>query len=499
MTPVPSGNGQRQDTVAHAGPVPPLDRLFGPESIVIIGVSSRSFQFGGVSFLQRLIEAGYPGRLYPVNPRAEEIKGLKCYPDLASLPEVPDLAIVCIPAAHVPAALEECGRLGIRHIHILTSGFKEINTPEGIALEERIAAVSAEYDLKVVGPNCMGPYSPASGLTAWGAIPGIDGPLGVISQSGGMTQRFTELVCSLGVGIAKAVSLGNATVLDVCDYLAYMGADAAVRVIAIYLENVRDSRELLTLAREVNREKPVILFRGGTSDAGIRTIASHTGAMAGSGQIWSAFYSQTGVIPVLSPEEWTDTAITMALLPDVPVNGGVFLGGGGGGLSAVSSDLFHREGLAIPELSAESMRRFAEEVPAFGSIAGNPLDSFLIYASPAHLGEIAGIVLADPAVSMMVFDRLIMRQAFHLPQQPNQVRDTIRYLKPISRQKPAVVTIDSDGGDPDLAERGAGMRREYCENGIVAFPSVPRAARALANYRRYQRFKHNRNPSPQEA
>ncbi len=362
---------------------PDLGKLFNPQRIVIIGVSSREFQFGGLSFLQRLQEVGYSGRLYPVNPKVDAMRGLRCYPDLKSLPEVPDLAIVCIPAGKVPSILEECGQIGLTHIHILTSGFKELGTPDGVQLEESIYSISKRFSLNVVGPNCMGPYSPSSKLTAWGGIPGIDGPLGMISQSGGIAQRFTELACSLGIGISKAVSIGNATVLGVCDYLEYMAQDQDIKVIVLYLENVREGRRFIRILREVNRKKPIVILKGGNSDAGNRTIASHTGSMVGKREIWDSVFKQTGVIGVRSFHEWVDTAIALSLLPDTVVGKGVFLATGGGGNSIIYSDIF------------------------------------------SH----------------------------------------------------------------DLVEKGTIMRKKFCENGIPAYPSPERAARALSHYQRFQSFR----------
>ncbi|MGZ6210405.1 MAG: CoA-binding protein, partial [Syntrophales bacterium] len=156
-----------------------LMTFFNPRHIAIVGVTRSESSFGGMSFLQKLQESSFPGTLYCINPKATEIRGLSAYPNLSSLPLVPDLAMVCVPAAHVLAVLEECGRIGLRYIHILTSGFKELGTKQGRQLEEQIASIAKEKGLLIIGPNCMGPYCPASGLTAWGAIPGAPGPLGV--------------------------------------------------------------------------------------------------------------------------------------------------------------------------------------------------------------------------------------------------------------------------------------------------------------------------------
>ncbi|MBW1888285.1 MAG: CoA-binding protein, partial [Deltaproteobacteria bacterium] len=240
-----------------------LKQFFNPRHIAIVGVSTAGKGLGGKGFLERYQKSGYQGRLYPINPNATEICGLKVYPDLSSLPEVPDMAMVSVPAKHVPSILEECARIGLRHIHILTAGFKETGKEEGKKLEEQIISISKEKGLLVIGPNGMGPYCPSIHLTAWGAIPGMSGPLGVIGQSGMMTQRLTEYTCSLGVGVEKAVSIGNASILDSTDFLEFMAGDEKIRVIAMYLESVKEGSRFFRLVREVNREKPIIIWKGG--------------------------------------------------------------------------------------------------------------------------------------------------------------------------------------------------------------------------------------------
>lgn len=468
-----------------------LERFFEPKSVAIVGVSKGGFRFGGMSFLRKLQEAGFPGKIYPINPRAEELGGLRAYPDLSSLPEVPDLAIVCVAARLVPSILEECGRVGLRHIHVLTAGFRETATEEGIELEARIQSIAREKELLVVGPNCMGPYSPSAGLTAWGAIPGMSGPLGIISQSGAITQRLTEYALSLGVGTHKAVSFGNAAVLNEADFLELMAADPKIRVIAMYLESLRDGRRFLHLAKEVNQKKPIIIWKGGESEAGALTAASHTGAMSSEWRIWEALFRQTGTTAVRSMDEWADAILAFARLP-APGGKGVFVMGGGGGNSVGNGDACVREGLDVPRLSEDTMERLRESVPVAGSIAGNPLDMFRIFQDSAYLGEILDLAYRDPAVSMVLIERFIPRNIFHLPDLPDPTPETIRVLESKGQPKPTVFSIDSGGGDPELAERGAALRSQFCRAGIPAYPAARRAARALVRLHRYHAFRRAR-------
>jgi acyl-CoA synthetase (NDP forming) len=472
-----------------------LEVFFKPRHLAIVGVARSGFSFGGMSFLRKLQEASFPGTLYPINPKATEIQGLRAYPNLSSLPVIPDLAMVCVAAAQVPAVLKECGRIRLRHIHILTSGFKEIGTEEGRRLEEEIASIAKEERLFIIGPNCMGPYCPASGLTAWGAIPGAPGPLGIISQSGAITQRLTEYACSLGIGTDKAVSVGNEAVLDCSDFLEFMGEDEGIRVIALYIESMRNGRKFFELAREISKRKPIIVLKGGETEAGTRTAASHTGAMTGERMIWEAFFRQTGVIHVKSHDEWMDSIFAFALLPP-PRGPGVFVMGVGGGASVVSSDTCILEGLDVPSPSPATMEKLRETVPIAGSIAGNPLDDFQTSVNPVYFGAILDLVYHDPAMGMVISERLIPRSAFHTFHRFDSVSATIEQVKQRGGRKPVVFVVDSEGGDPELAAQGATLRAEFGKGGIPAYPSVKRASRALAHlYRYYNRLNRMKLPA----
>ena len=463
---------------------PDLTPFFAPRSIAIVGVSRGASSLSGTSFLDRLLDSGFQGPLYPINPSATAIRGLRSYPSLTSLPEAPELVIVCIPAVQVPSVLEECGQNGLKYIHILSAGFSETGSEEGKALEKRLAAIARKMGLLIMGPNCMGPYCPSSGLTAWGAIPGRAGHLGIISQSGGLTQRLAEYTCSLGIGVNKAASIGNATVLDSTDYLEYMAEDEGIRLIALYLESVRDAKRLLHLVKDINRHKPIILLKGGNTQAGASTVASHTGSLAGEQRAWEAFIRQTGVIPALSMNEWVDAILAFSHLQE-PCGNGIFLVGGGGGNSVLHADTSIREGLTVPSLSDASMEKLRRIVPVAGSIAGNPLDLWATLQDHACLAEVLDIACTDPHIDMVIVDRLIPRKAFHVPDIPGSTAALIDSISGNRLRKPTVFIVDSEGGDPDLASKGSTLRAQLCEAGIPAYPSFERAARALVHLHHY--------------
>jgi acyl-CoA synthetase (NDP forming) len=465
---------------------PDLQKFFHPRHIAIIGASTGKYKLGGTSFMMKLQEGGYSGKLYPINPKAGEIAGLKAYPDVSALPQIPDLAMVCVSAKYVPSVLEQCAGIGLRHVHILTSGFAETGLEEGRRLEAQIAAIAANHNLLIIGPNCMGPYCPAARLTAWGAIPGLGGSVGIISQSGGLTQRLTEYMYHLGIGVSWAVSAGNATVLAPADYLEAMVGDDSVDVIAMYLESVTDGRRLLKIAQKADLKKPIIIWKGGESAAGAAAAASHTGAMAGEKRLWEAFYRQSGVTAVRSIYECIDAIMVLSMLP-APGGKGVFIIGGGGGNSVSYCDTCVSEGLKVPALSDATMESLRSSVPLAGSIAGNPLDMWLTFTDADYLGSVLKLAYQDPMVSMVVVDRLIPRNAYHMPEMADPNPEVIAYIKGSGNSKPVVFTIDTDGGDTDLAAKGAALRAEFCGAGIPVFPSMKRAARALFHLYQYHR------------
>jgi len=455
-------------------------KIFFPESLAIVGISRTYSGLGGQSFLKNLQRAGYPGRIYLIHPTAREINGLPVYPNLAALPEAVDLAIVCVPAKLIPSVLEECRRKGIHNLHILTSGFKELGTLEGSHLEREIQRVALKGKLNIIGPNCMGPYVPASRLMLWGQIPANPGFLAFLSQSGTLTQRVTEHAHFTGMGLSKAVSFGNAAVLDSTDYLEYLAEDPETKVIGLYLESVRDGRRFLNLARRINAEKPLVLWKGGETPSGAGAVASHTGTLAGEDKIWENGLRQAGITRARSLEEVVGTAMAFLYLP--PAKGRrLFILGGGGGNSVYYADICIRTGLQVPPLLGETREKLTALVPAVGSFARNPVDAWRAFHDPDFMRRILDVVFEDPDLDLIIVDRLIPRMAYASPEEKDTTQMVIAYLRENRFQKPLAVVVDGSGEDPFLSAEAARLRQRFCQAGVPAYPSLPFAAQALAH------------------
>jgi len=252
----------------------------------------------------------------------------------------------------------------------------------------------------------------------------------------------------------------------------------------MYIEGIQDGEKFFHLSREISKRKPIVVWKGGESEAGARTATSHTGGMAGEGRIWEAAFRQTGVTHARSLEDMIDAVVALAFLP-APQGRSVFIIGGGGGNSVVYSDTCVREGLAVPAPAEATMEKLRQTVPAAGSIAGNPLDDWQALVVPSYFGTILEFAYRDPSTEMVLVDRLIPRKAFHMPEVANLTTDTIAQVREKGNRKPTVFTVDAGGGDPELAAQGAALQAALGKGGLPAYPSVQRAARALMHLYRY--------------
>ena len=363
-----------------------LDRLFTPSSLAIIGASNNSQKSGG-SFLKSLIDFHYAGRLYPVNPGASEVMGLKSYPSIGEIPEAVDLVIITIPSRAVPQTLRACVEKKVKFVIVHTAGFSEIGV-EGKVLEAKLSEAIRGSETRVVGPNCLGLYCPQSRIST--IMPSFTSSLGskatgsvsFIAQSGWATESVIVEGYERGLRYNKILSIGNQCDLTTADYLEYLGSDPQTKVIMAYLEEIKDARRFLSIAKQVAAEKPVIIWKSGKTDAGARAAASHTGSLAGSYPILLNAFKQAGIISVDTICELIDMAVAFSSTY-LPTGNrmGVLVEAGGGAVAA--ADACEKFGLTVPLFSSETQSAITTFLTDLGSPTPSPKNPVDLVWPPA--------------------------------------------------------------------------------------------------------------------
>ena len=347
-----------------------LDPIFHPRSVALIGASGKQGKIGRV-LMERFLDTGFQ-QFYPVNPRESEILGVKAYRTVTDIPGPVDLAIVLTPTDAALAAVKECAAKGVRAIVITTAGFGEAGE-NGKELEREMVRIARKSGARIIGPNCVGIYCPSSKLPFPLPASKESGTVGVVSQSGFFADFLTVTATANGIRFSKAISCGNESDLDVIDFLEYLGEDPETEIIVAYLEGVKDGRRFYHLAKEISKKKPIILWKGGVTEAGAKAAASHTGAMAGSGPIWEGALRQAGVISVKSFEEVIDSLYALHLQP-LPRGRRVAIISGPGGTAVSTTDRCLEMGLEVPPFSAHTFERLRKAMPPVGGSINNPID-----------------------------------------------------------------------------------------------------------------------------
>jgi len=446
-----------------------LEGFFTPESIVVVGVAREPGKVGHFVF-QNLIDGGFAGDVWPVNPKADEILGRPCFADVASLPSPPDLAIIAVPAHVVPGVVTECAAAGITSAIVLSAGFKETG-PVGARLERELAQAAAEGGVRLLGPNSLGLVATPAHLNAAfaGSLPRAGG-VAFLSQSGALGTAILDEAAAEGPGIAYFVSLGNRVDVAEHDLLAVWENDPCVRVAAGYLESVRDGAAFLAAARSFTRKRPLVLLKAGTSDAGARAVSSHTGSLAGSDVAYNSALSDCGVIRVRTAEELMDAALAFDLLP-IPEGPGVGLLTNAGGLGVLATDEAERRGLSLASLDATTVSALRTCLPEAAAFY-NPVD-VLGDADPGRYADAIAALLGDDAVHSLLV--MLTPQAMSRP-----VETAEAILAAVQGSDVPVVACFAGGPAVDAA------RTVLREGGVACYPSPERAVFAASLIERFR-------------
>lgn len=478
-----------------------FEPLFYPKSLAIIGASKELVKFGNI-ILSAILESGFKGKIYPVNPDAGEINGLKIFRSLKEIPGEVDLAIITIPASLVSGAIEECLHKGVKAAEILTAGFKETGDPEGEKMEEEIARI-ARRGIRILGPNCFGVYCPESGLTI---LPGYNfsretGPVGFLSQSGGLCADIGQIAKGLGIRFSKMVSYGNGCDVAAGDLLEYFFSDEKTRIIAGYLEGLEDGPRFLRILNEHRGKKPVILWKAGLTATGSKAVMSHTGSLSGSEAIWNSALKQGFVIRVNSAEELIDTIYAFLYLP-ASTGPRVAVMGGGGAISVAACDSLERLGLSVPVFSSPILQRLKAFFPPVGNSLKNPVDLGNPMIPPSMLRKVMEGAGEDRGIDTLIVIQILyyilsqLRHRVGMDDRPlsqfsfqpellkacQEVQE--EYGKTIILVMPDITT---DSGMVDLELEWRRERDAYQTAGLPVFKSLDRAARALSHFLTYHR------------
>lgn len=461
--------------------------LFAPRAVAVLGASTTATTMAN-TFIRRMKAFGYPGNLYPIHPKADEVEGLRCYPSLAEVPEVVDYAYVAIGAKAIPSALRAAnGR--VRFAHVISSGFGEVEG--GGDLQAELVAAAAEGGCRILGPNSLGLYSPRGGVTFPANATHELGTVGVISQSGGLGTDIIKRGQWRGVRFSGLVTVGNSADLGPVDLLEFYLADPQTKVVGLYLEDVKDGRSFFEVLRRAPR-KPVVILRGGRSSQGRLAAASHTGALAGDARAWAALAAQAAVVLVDTVDAFIDMLLAFQCLTlrSCKPTQRVVLFGNGGGTSVLAADAFAECGLDVVPFGPETLARLhALKLPPGTSVA-NPID-----APVATLQEEEGHVanrIFDIVYESALPDALVMHvnlAAFVGRGGADPIDNLIQAAVRVQATHPGhahfVVVLRVDGS-PELEERRRHYRGVALAAGIPVYDELIEAAHALRGVRRIE-------------
>ncbi len=376
-----------------------LDRLFKPKSVAVIGASTHAHSVGNI-IVRNLLGASYGGKIFPVNPAHDRIEGLACYPDIAALPEAPDLAVICTPARTVPDIVSALGRRGTKGVVVISAGFKESSGEAGAQLEDQMLQAAQPHLLRIIGPNCLGVMAPTAGLNvSFAHLQPARGGVAFVSQSGAMLTTLIDWAADRDIGFSHLVSLGDMADVDFGDMLDYLAKDAETTTILLYAEAVTNAAKFMRAARAAAAIKPVIVLKAGRHVEAAKAARSHTGALAGSDDVYAAVFRRAGLLRAFGLEDACD-AIEILSRTDLANGDRIAILTNGGGAGVLATDALLDGKASLANLSDKTIASLDAILPAAWSRA-NPVD-IIGDAPPDRYAASLNILLSAPEVDWVL-------------------------------------------------------------------------------------------------
>ncbi|MBI1783526.1 acetate--CoA ligase family protein, partial [Candidatus Sumerlaeota bacterium] len=448
-----------------------LDFLFKPKSVAVIGASPKPMSIGEV-VMKNLVEGGFDGPVMPVNPKHSAVHGILSYPNVAALPVAPDLAILCTPPQPVPSLIAELGERGTRAAIVLTAGLTQHFDQEGRTLKTAMLEAARPHQIRILGPNCLGLLATGVSLNAsFAPVAALKGNLAFVSQSGALCVAVLDWARSNGIGFSHFISLGDAADVDFGDALDYLGGDPETSAILLYIESIAEARKFMSAARAAARNKPVLAVKAGRFAEGAKAAASHTGALAGSDDVYDSALRRAGILRVFEMDELFDAVETLARAG--PIKGDrLTILTNGGGVGVMTTDALIEHGGHLAGLASETIQKLDKILPPTWSRA-NPVD-IIGDAPPERFAETSKILLEAPGQDALF--------VLHVPTAVAGSVETARaVISALGECKRCVLTAWL-GGDP-----AAHARKLFSDAGIASYETQDQAVRGFMHMVRYRR------------
>lgn len=464
--------------------------LFAPRTVAVVGASTKGTALANI-FIRRIQSYGYSGPIYPIHPTAESIEGLPAYPNLCDTPEAIDYAYIAVAAAQVPQLLAQANG-HVRYAQVISSGFGECE--DGQELEQALVSAARTGGVRVLGPNCMGIYTPRGKITYTEVASSEIGGVGVVSQSGGLGTDIIRRGFVRGVKFSGLVSIGNSADVSAVDLLRFYLADRQTRVIGLYLESSKNGRELFDVLRNARAKKPVIILKGGRTIDGAIAASSHTGSMAGDDRAWNALAKQTGSVLVETLSDFINQLLAFSYLtprPEKPTQH-VVMFGNGGGASVLGTDAFSRMGLRVPRFDHKTLEVLGAIQLSPGTSIANPIDA-PVGTMQQNDGRVAEQILdavfsnADPHALVMHLSMPAFSGRTKAEVLDNLILAALRSKKRYPKCGHFLLVLRSDG-NPDIDQRKREFRERAISLGIPVYDELEDAARCLAAISGYEKF-----------